>query len=446
MRNQTGIHEFEVISENSSYFHVYRYEKLAVNKLTARVLMFHGGSTTSNMFAISDAVDEDIENEAPGKNSIARHLTDEGIEVYLVDWRGGHVICNQHAGDLPSQWNPTSHSSAWIDSEEFDPAKLTMADCCEDVVLSLEAVLKSRLVRSPRDIPLVLVGHCLGAAMIAGAICGARSITDSDGTPFQEYIDNGIVAGIVCVSVATRFKPADARGLFSRIGTQLQFPDVTAIDPRVEVAPDANGDWTWFGFKRELFGKMQDVGGENAVHRVEQFDKAREQVDGEVKLTRFCDRVSMLYGKQFLEGAFRAGIGKGIHSRRMYDEPLFGQIPMVLYESVGKYVFLGSPAVGPDASSFVDDASNGAPDFENWSKVKSLFLTGASNGEWDPEDFEELARTLESEVGAHVQFEALQNYGHQDIFWAHPEHRAENEDSFDVIREFVHSVVASVET
>lgn len=305
------------------------------------VLLLHGASASSRTF------------EVPKDRSLAAYLRSQGADVWLLDWRGSHLVVHEALRDS---------------------ATMTFDDvAAEDIPKALE-VIRAHYERSgDPSTPLSVLGHCMGAGCLAMSIGGAHL--------------TGYDVSKVVLSTLGLFYCTPWDGWLKAEDLLLERIDASVTT----VHPDA-GQFPWpkplasarRAWPRDLLPACEDS---------------------------FCHGLSFLFGQPYLE----ANLAPGIHGPELRRQ--FGAMALGLFMHAGQNVRRGfvsrfdleaEPSPPPADSVYL----NTAP----FRQYETLLLTGALNMLWHRDSIDRMHEFL-LRGGARCRKWVLPHYGHQDLLW-----------------------------
>lgn len=218
------------------------------------VLLLHGASARHETFTLPRPF-------AGAARSLTDWLHERGFDPWLLDWRGSARVVDEARSRGLSR-------EAW---QSFD---LDRASAC-DLDEALGVVARTAAKDGARDAALGIVGHCMGAAVVAQAIA-------------QGTLDRRLPELRVCLLTLGLFYEAPAE-------SQLRSQDpllerlLGSPEARVEIDPRPGAAWP-----SELAALYENLP-VTARHRAAEAAplSTAEQL---------CNRVSFLYGRPYLEG------------------------------------------------------------------------------------------------------------------------------------------------
>jgi pimeloyl-ACP methyl ester carboxylesterase len=329
------------------------------------VLLLHGGSANHRTFTTEDG--------------LADWLFNAGFDPWLLDWRGSSLVsdCPQNSHTLKNESTLYTFNRAAI----------------EDVPAAI-AVMRGNPYRV--EGPIALVGHCMGAAVIAEAIARGsaqgieRIVLLALGLFYEAAIDS-------------RVKSEER--ILERLALDVQ--NIPCIDPRVKSDRTLLTPWpadldklyeAWPGGLRahpEDVSPMQDM----------------------------CNRISFMYGMPYRHD----NLAVGIHAvpddtvqkspKRSELSEYFGGFPLQMYLHAARNLREGQ------ATSF-DPTVPPIP----WGEARARFIdltkvtliTGESNRLWHRDSIDRMYEWLcrgDSKALHKIKKHVLPNYAHQDLLW-----------------------------
>jgi cholesterol oxidase len=308
------------------------------------VLLVHGASAGADMFLV------------PAGRSLGDWLASAGLDVWLVDWRGGSAVSERYARSRP----PDDFTLDAIAAHDF-------AACFDHIRRTLD--------REGRRPDLAVVAHCVGGGALSMAIArhdvarvhGVRRVVLLTlGLFFVQPFECLLKAGDYVLERVER-KPADC----------------------LLIHPDAD---------RHPWPRALE-----AAFRI--FPRALLPSCSRP----FCRRVAFLYGPPYDESTLAPGIHDDLPRR-------FGSIHRTLFTHCSQNVRRGIAApfgepVG--AGSFESQLTAG-----NWSGLDVTLVTGDRNRLWDRESIDRMHEYLgRKQAGAHSRKIVFSRYGHSDLLW-----------------------------
>jgi hypothetical protein len=441
------------------------------NPECAPVLLLHGASARHETFRFPPAV-------PAARGSHQRSLMDwlhlMGFEPWLLDWRGSGRVVDALASGPGGAWGQLDLDAA--------------ARC--DLPAAL---LRIHELRGGRATEIAVVGHCLGAAILAQAIAEGS-------VSRQEHA----VSHVVLLTLGLFYEPP----LDGRLKTQdpvlerlLATGEVRSIDPRTEREP----------WPEELAEFYLNWPSALRPHPENSLAPASCEPARSCVFT-MCDRLSFMYGAPYFERNLAPGIHEetwtvGVEKRgngalvgetlrgsrsgasgvlaevvqtsddgrtsalvlarvagefehgevlrtgarevaACFTEPAraeaqlpaqFGAIPLRMYVHAARNARRGW---GARWDALEDDPSLlGAEALRNFGALERVALiTGESNQLWHRNSvdrmFEWLSRAFEGTRRKRLRKRVLRGYGHQDLLWG----RSASRDVFPCIRDAIHDV------
>jgi pimeloyl-ACP methyl ester carboxylesterase len=321
------------------------------------VLLLHGGSANHRTFTIKDG--------------LADWLLKEGFDPWLLDWRGSSLVsdCLQNDRTLKHESELYTFNRA---AREDVPAAL--------------AIMRSdsRVAEGP----IALVGHCMGAAVIAEAVaCGwTRGAVDrivllALGLFYEAAIDSRVKAEERVLERLTR-----------------EVADHPCIDPRVKADGELLHPWP------QDLDKLYDAwpGGLRAHHHEQQPVTVVENM---------CNRITFMYGMPYREDNLAAGI----HDAELPKH--FGGFPLQMYLHAARNLReRQATSFDPTGPQIVSDETR-----QRFRQLTSVTLiTGELNRLWHRDSIDRMHEWLcrgDSTVLQRIKKHVLPNYAHQDLLW-----------------------------
>ena len=321
------------------------------------VLLLHGGSANHRTFTTT--------------NGLGDWLFKAGFDPWLLDWRGSSLVsdCEQNDHTLRHESELYTFNRA---AREDVPAALS-------IMRSDPSVAKG---------PIALVGHCMGAAVIAEAVaCGFtrgpidRIVLLALGLFYEAAIDSRV--------------KSEERVLERLTRTVAEHP---CIDPRVE--PDGTLRNSWPDDLDKLYRAWP--GGLRAHH---QLNTPVTDVEN------MCNRIAFMYGMPYRED----NLAKGIHDTGLPE--YFGGFPLQMYLHAARNLREGQ------ATSFDSTGPEIVSD-ETRTRFRALtsvtLITGESNRLWHRDSIDRMHEWLcrgDSAALRKMTKHVLPNYAHQDLLW-----------------------------
>lgn len=353
------------------------------------VLLIHGASARHETFTIPCAAGAPDGKRAP--RCLADWLAERGMEPWLLDWRGSGLV-----GDALGPQG-IAQRAEWFD---FDRAAQ------HDLPAAFEHIRRQR-----PEAPIVAVGHCMGAGVLAQAIASGRVTRERHGLTHAVLLTLGLFYE---PPLDSRLKVQDH--LLERLLERRE--GVVAIDPREKAFPEQ---------LERLYESWPDglrphpVRDDSAVHRL-------------------CDRIAFMYGTPYLE----RNLVPEIHAEGREDEAelprQFGAIPLRMYVHGARNSRRGWAAgyeaatpfdlVGPEVTSARErfDALEGV-----------TLITGDRNQLWHRDSVDRMFEWLRrgpQRPGLREKYvkKIERGYGHQDLLWGRNAWRDVFPDILDGLR------------
>jgi pimeloyl-ACP methyl ester carboxylesterase len=241
------------------------------------VLLLHGGNTSSDTFILP-------------QGGLARHLCAQGLDVWLLDWRSSPYVLQQVLEAPPLGGSNAAERALYTLDRVVD----------EDIV---EALRQLRLQIG--DVPLSVVGHCLGA--------GALSLAIARGRLLESGIQN------VVLSTLGLFYEVPWNGWFKAEDFILervlhQSPHCRDIDPNRREA--------WPPAFRQAYDRWPQAW----------------LPQGTSPAARLLQNLTFMFGQPYAEEALHESLQGSILTRQ------FGPMHMGLYQHIGQMVRRGYAA------------------------------------------------------------------------------------------------------
>lgn len=286
----------------------------------------------------------------------------QSFDVWTLDWRGTKVI-----------------TDLWRDC----PASTVPVDIAK---MSLQAIARQEVPAAVRRISadthdIALMGHCIGAAVLALAIAEGK-LADCALGPKPKAILSTI--GLFYRGAVDTWLRANERGDESRVPASEA--DTWYIDFGVDAGESSI---TWPTFYQTVY----DLWTKTPYPHCE---------------VRFCRRISSIIGSPYrpddiayLHDDERNGIGAQ-----------FGLLPLSLLDDIAKAVRLG----------YIDPqlvANGGQRDARScFSKFDVTLLTGSENQLWHRDSIDRMYEWLKRDPEISVDKRVFDRYGHQDLWWS----------------------------
>lgn len=409
------------------------------------VLLLHGASAKHETFTFPPS-------EADLPRNLVDWLFDAGFDVWLLDWRGSARVVDvaRESGALSSgRWS-------------FDLDHAARSDLPEAIEW-----IRSATGRQPGD-ALGIVGHCMGAAVVAQAI--AQGSVDPEKTPLrvallsiglfydvpadsrlrsQDHVLERLLAGEAPpLEIDPRRGetwPTELRDLYSNLvpaGAHRPAPG-RALSAAGELCNRLGFLYGRPYLEANLFPTLHDEGFEIDFERGRLRPSRGDLVRGRSSRARavvrelLTSRGSWASGDccgkllvEPLDGAFRAGeeleidgARSGVCARSAPVEPellaQFGAIPLRLYAHAWRNLRRGWAA--PFDADEEDASLVGVAARRRFhSLARLLLLTGERNALWHRSGIDRMAGFLsrgDTAVPTRITRRILRGYGHQDLLW-----------------------------
>lgn len=311
------------------------------------VLLVHGATAWRGTFMEPDG-------------GIIHYLLDT-FDVWTLDWRASKLI-----------------TDLWKDEKTLQKVPCALRNGTLDDVIEgeLRAAVKFVFEQSKSMAPR-LVGHCIGAALIAAAIArGALAFHRDDQR--AALIQQHVVLSTI--------------GLFYRgsVDTWL----------RAQERLDLNTFQTW----RLGFDEPTDW-----PEDYERVFKLWESTPYPHCKIPFCRRISTLFG-----APYRPNDIGDIHGSNGMLEEQFGVIPLSMLNHIARNVRRGWS--GKFATTDRDGSDlNDAKRFDN---LKVTMIGGQENQLWHRDSLDRMYEWLRRANNKEVKLKVFPNYGHQDLWWS----------------------------
>jgi hypothetical protein len=308
------------------------------------VLLVHGASAGGDMFL------------QPEGFSLADYLAGAGLDVWVVDWRGGSAVSERYAASRAPETFTLDAAAA----NDF-------AACFGEIRRTLE--------REGRRPDISVIAHCVGAGALSIAIA-RHDVARAFGVRRVVLLTLGLffIQPFECLMKAGDY-------VLERIdreaaGCRLIHPDVERR-PWPEVLEAA-----FRIFPRALLPPCPSP---------------------------FCQRVAFLYGPPYDESTLAPGVHEGLRTR-------FGSIHRTLFTHCSQNVRrgiaapFGEPVRGSSAQTHLGGRS--------WSGLEVTLVTGSRNRLWHRNSIDRMHEYLSrKEAGARARKQVFANYGHSDLIW-----------------------------
>ena len=327
------------------------------------VLLLHGGSANHRTFRL--------------QNGLADWLFSKGLDPWLLDWRGSSLVSDCES-NLPTLQGESTLYNFTRAAEEDLPAAIAMM---------------RRRNPSLADQRIALVGHCMGAAVIAEAVA------------------RGSIAGqidrIVLLALGLFYEAAiDSRVKSEeRILERLTRPEskTWVIDPRVEGTGEMRRKWP-----ADLDKLFEAWPGALRAH-----DEPTPPTMP-VTVTGTCNRITFMYGMPYRHDNLVARI-EGPGDAELPDH--FGGFPIQMYLHAARNLRAGQATTFDPKGPQID-----------WSKARNRFIeltnvtliTGALNRLWHRDSIDRMHEWLcrgHSTALRKIRKHVLPRYAHQDLLW-----------------------------
>lgn len=300
---------------------------------------------------------------------IVRYLHDKGFDVWTLDWRAAKLVTDM--------WK---HVRAPKPNDQVPPSILlgTLDDVVEQ---ELRAAV--RKVGAERGQAPLLIGHCIGAAVIATAI--ARGKLSLEDTRESARIHPKVILSAI--------------GLFYRGSVDTWLRAQERLDCSEQIA-----DWklcfeppvTWPVEYADVFATW------------ERTPYPHCQVP-------FCRRISSLFGTPF-----RPNDIDYIHDAEDGLSQQFGVISMAILDHCAKNVRRGWSGPFGESQFCMDDLVS-----KQFEPLQLRLITGDENQLWHRDSIDRMHAWLRREQpSANVQKRVFLHYGHQDLWWSPDARRA----------------------
>jgi pimeloyl-ACP methyl ester carboxylesterase len=326
------------------------------NRAGAPVLFLHGASASCDTFL------------EPKGSSIFDFLNKHnGLDVWLLDWRGSHYV----TASAPGPCN--------------EPAD-TVAE--RDIPRALDHIRRTREDEG-HPAPVAIVAHCVGAACLSMAI-GAG------------YVGVATGLGPVVLSSVGLFYEVTWDGL-SKLQDRLldrladENPQIQFITPDQSVAQ-------WPDMMEELYKMWPEVWGPPWK---------------ESKENDMFHRLAFMYGQPFLVSNLHPRMTQAVIRTQ------FGAIPFKLYQHATQNALRGLAApFGAEGKIDPKTTNEAIPDvlaskylrLEAFRGLKITLITGADNPLWHRDSIDRMAEWV-ARRGEPPTKHVLDGYGHQDLWW-----------------------------
>jgi cholesterol oxidase len=308
------------------------------------VLLVHGASAGGDMFLV------------PAGRSLGDWLASAGLDVWIVDWRGGSAVGERYA----TLRAPEDFTLDAVAAHDFSA-------CFEHIRRTLES--------ERRRPDLSVVAHCVGGGALSMAIA-RHDVARAFGVRRVVLLTLGLffVQPLECLLKAGDY-------ILERI--DREDPDCRLIHPDAGRRPWPRTLEAAFRlFPRRLLPSCPD---------------------------EFCQRVAFLYGPPYDENTLASDIHDGLHRR-------FGSIHRTLFTHCSQNVRRGFAA--PFGEPVGTRARESALETEHWSGLEVTLVTGDRNRLWDRESIDRMHEYLtRSRTGARSRKLVLPRYGHSDLLW-----------------------------
>lgn len=323
------------------------------NRDGAPVLFLHGGSASGDTFL------------EPRGHSIFDFLNQNGMDVWLLDWRGSHYV----TAEAPAACNEPGDTVA-----------------AEDIPAAVDYIRRTRQEEGHDD-KIAIVGHCVGAACLAMAI-GAGYVS----------ADSGL--GPVTFSTVGLFYEVTWDG-WSKVQDRI-LDRLADVDDTIQfITPDANVA-PWPHMMEDTFQMWPRVWGPPRSWSVD-----------------FFRRLAFMYGQAFLVS--------NLHERMTQDvvRGQFGAIPFKLYRHAAQNALRGFAAPFNEEGrlnrkipneQIANELARTYIREDAFRDLKITLITGSDNPLWHRESIDRMAEWL----GRHNRTttkHVLEGYGHQDLWW-----------------------------
>jgi hypothetical protein len=349
------------------------------------VLLVHGASASSRTF------------EYPRGSSIADFLLDfTNLEPWLLDVRNSKRVTEQRLQDgkrLDEKFN-------------FD----RVAKC--DIPLAVKEIRKHR---SP-DLPLVIVGHCMGAESLARAIASG-SLNGDKLRPERVLLST--IGLFYEVAIDGRLKAEEYILEELRADGSVELIDATCdvVDGQVvlrhEWPDDLNALFkAWPPWFRPHRNANDTAEGNERTTTANRAPESGERPPDAV--AEMCNRLSFMYGEPYYEPALL----DEIHSSPTELKDQFGPMPLHTYVHASQCVRRRWAApfdAEPEDRSLVNRDARGCFD-----DINVVLITGALNRVWHRDSIDRMYEWLQRDERKdrdRYRKVVFTSNGHQDLFW-----------------------------
>jgi hypothetical protein len=326
------------------------------------VLLVHGASANSRTFLVP-------------RGGLVRHLLEHGLEVWTLDWRASSLLSNR-----------IRHANAARDVRQtFDLGRAARDE--------LKSALDS-IDRASGGLPISLLGHCVGGALVA-----------------QALIDETLTPRLDRVVLTTL-------GVFFRVGVENWLKGNERVLEEATLKPGefANG-WPaispWAATQRKEFAWPSAL--EN-LYEIWKTTPARHGCNNP-----FCHRVSFMFGMPYSANlvdamhaiepdAAPASLEDALPEHGFWGQ--FGDMPVGLYIEVAQSLRQGRLAsVGAER----DERALR----ERFSRLELTLITGNENQLWHRESIDIMHDWLQRPLDPKPRVTKFveSGFGHQDLFW-----------------------------
>jgi hypothetical protein len=326
----------------------------------------HGASASSATFEVPRW------GTPASSRGLVDYLTGQGFEVWALDWRGGHVV-----GGRPRRAG----------------APLTLDEAAKHDVPAALAAIRERI---EGGLPILAVGHCMGAAALAMSI-GAGYVTAKE-LPAIVLTSIGLFYEVRWDGWIKADDQALERSLIEEPATAFVHCDA------------ANHRWP------PSLEKAFDVWPDRLLPLPGVADHPFK-------------RLTFMFGRPWLEGLVAAEDqdAAAVLAR-------FGAMPIELYIQCGQNVRRGfaaplddaswgaarsEPRVPPGRPRALDRAGAGKYlNHDGFRGMRVTLITGELNLLWHPDSIRRMYEWLKRDRAVRVDKHVLAGYGHQDLYWA----------------------------
>lgn len=317
------------------------------------VLLLHGASANRASFTYTPS-------GHPRARSLVDYLIEEGFDPWLLDWRGSGLVVDATGRRKLRGCFDLDHAAA-----------------C-DIPAALARI--QHITKKP---VVGVVGHCMGAAILAQAVAGG-------------YIRGTGVEHIVLLALGLFYEPAwDGR----LKGQDYALDRAWAATLESVIDPRPGGRWP--AEIEEIYANWPS--------------SLRPHPSPGSEAEELCNRISFMYGPPYREAQLGSEVHEGDFLRSQ-----FGAIPLRMYVHAAQNIRRGwaGPFNGEN-----DDFRLIEPEArDHFLALESVTLiTGAQNQLWHRDSidrmYEWLKRGGTRDGHCRIEKAVIPDYGHQDLFW-----------------------------